>query len=163
MDRFVKLILNTIVMVILLMTMVNILGIYSTYNRIQKVARVMIFYAQKNGGFVDAYDKEGNLVTDVESFFNTLIVDYNLEDTLKSEGEQSEARFSPGLGERVSRRTIDNADTVGYETELNSARLDSFRVRLEAEYQVELPFASNYNIDLPAVEEIGFSQKYFKE
>ncbi len=69
MDRFVKLILNTIVMVILLMTMVNILGIYSTYNRIQKVARVMIFYAQKNGGFVDAYDKEGNLVTDVESFF----------------------------------------------------------------------------------------------
>lgn len=161
MERLAKVMLNSIITIILMAVMVNILGIYSTHNSIKKVARVMIFYAQKNGGFVDAYDKNGNLLTDVNSFFNNLIIENELEEVIKSEFEQSGPRFNPAIGDRVSRKTVDNESSLG--TELSSDRIDAFKIRLEAEYDVFLPFVEDYKVDLPVVEEMGFSQKYFKE
>ncbi len=138
--KLVRMVAMSAILICLFAVVVNISSIYSQYNQINNLAKVMVSYGQKNGGFVDSVDMSGTVIDRPFQFMESVINQSGLQDNI----DLTKVTFTPNIDIRVQKR-------------------DEFSILIQdPKIKVLIPFVGEREFILDDIQEFGLSHKYFK-
>lgn len=133
-----KFMINLIIALTLFSIAVNVPSVWNTYTTIRKVEKVMIKFAQKNGGFVTDEGTRG-----ADELFNDLVTNYNLQDKINN------VIFTPSIGTKVQKAIVNKEE-------------GKFSISIEPKIEYVIPFVGPRTFIGKPIVEYGYSHKFFK-